>query len=94
MEKESLDVMKQQLAAVHQLRIDLQRKDSVIQARQGGGLRKRTERGGGGCSVRAVARLFVAVFLCCRLSPTLLWILLSVLVLRFLWSFSSWLLAW
>lgn len=33
MEKESLQVMKQQLAAVHQLRIDLQRKDSVIQAR-------------------------------------------------------------
>ncbi|CAM9504017.1 unnamed protein product, partial [Ectocarpus sp. 12 AP-2014] len=28
MEKESLDVMRQQLAAVHQLRIDLQRKDS------------------------------------------------------------------
>lgn len=33
-EKESLQVMKQQLAAVHQLRIDLQRKDSVIQARE------------------------------------------------------------
>lgn len=33
LEKESLQVMKQQLAAVHQLRIDLQRKDSVIQAR-------------------------------------------------------------
>ncbi len=31
LEKESLQVMKQQLAAVHQLRIDLQRKDSVIQ---------------------------------------------------------------
>ena len=30
-EKESLVLMKQQLAAVHQLRIDLQRKDSVIQ---------------------------------------------------------------
>ncbi|CBN75506.1 expressed unknown protein [Ectocarpus siliculosus] len=34
MEKESLDVMRQQLAAVHQLRIDLQRKDSVIQSLQ------------------------------------------------------------
>lgn len=30
-EKESLQLMKQQLAAVHQLRIDLQRKESVIQ---------------------------------------------------------------
>ena len=34
LEKESLQVMKQQLAAVHKLRIDLQRKDSVIQARK------------------------------------------------------------
>ncbi|CAM9586946.1 unnamed protein product [Scytosiphon promiscuus] len=33
-EKESLQVMKQQLAAVHQLRVDLQRKDSVIQSLQ------------------------------------------------------------
>lgn len=47
MEKESLDVMRQQLAAVHQLRIDLQRKDSVIQARQSGGLRKRQGGRGG-----------------------------------------------
>ena len=31
-EKESLRLMKHQLAAVHQLRVDLQRKDSVIQA--------------------------------------------------------------
>lgn len=30
-EKESLHLMKQQLAAVHQLRVDLQRKESVIQ---------------------------------------------------------------
>lgn len=34
LEQESLQVMKQQLAAVHKLRIDLQRKDSVIQASQ------------------------------------------------------------
>eukprot|EP00903_Cladosiphon_okamuranus_P013256 g12360.t2 len=34
LEKESLQVMKQQLAAVHKLRIDLQRKESVIQSLQ------------------------------------------------------------
>eukprot|EP00752_Nemacystus_decipiens_P008373 g7484.t2 len=34
LEKESLQVMKQQLAAVHKLRVDLQRKDSVIQSLQ------------------------------------------------------------
>lgn len=31
LEKESLQLMKKQLAAVHQLRVDLQRKESVIQ---------------------------------------------------------------